>query len=169
MNDRAAGAHAKARRRHVGRADARVQRRSGVLRRSCRRRRSPRGAARSTSSHDPCAERRARACDETVRATRARRHVAGRRVHRRAVDEGRVPARRADRCRRRPSCGATSSGRCSRREIEKRNPKSIAIDVSRVFAFNDGLSAGELEGMREALGPKWTSQASSTPTISRST
>ena len=38
-------------------------------------------------------------------------------------------------------------------EIEKRNPKTIAIDVSRVFAFNDGLSAGELEGMREALGP----------------
>ena len=38
-------------------------------------------------------------------------------------------------------------------EIDKRNPKSIAIDVSRMFAFNDGLSAGELEGMREALGP----------------
>jgi Xaa-Pro aminopeptidase len=38
-------------------------------------------------------------------------------------------------------------------EIEKRNPKTIAIDVSRVFAFEDGLSAGELEGMREALGP----------------
>lgn len=38
-------------------------------------------------------------------------------------------------------------------EIEKRNPKVIAIDVSRVFAFNDGLSAGELEGMRETLGP----------------
>lgn len=38
-------------------------------------------------------------------------------------------------------------------EIEKRTPKVIAIDVSRVFAFNDGLSAGELEGMRQALGP----------------
>jgi Xaa-Pro aminopeptidase len=38
-------------------------------------------------------------------------------------------------------------------EIEKRNPRAIAIDVSRVFAFNDGLSAGELEGMRAALGP----------------
>jgi Xaa-Pro aminopeptidase len=43
-------------------------------------------------------------------------------------------------------------------EIEKRNPKNIAIDVSRVFAFNDGLSAGELEGMSEALGQKWTSR-----------
>jgi Xaa-Pro aminopeptidase len=45
-----------------------------------------------------------------------------------------------------------------KREIEKRNPKSIAINVSRVFAFNDGLSSGELEGMREALGPKWTAR-----------
>ena len=43
-------------------------------------------------------------------------------------------------------------------EIEKRNPKSIAIDVSTVFAFNDGLSAGELDGMRAALGPKWTAR-----------
>jgi len=45
-----------------------------------------------------------------------------------------------------------------KQEIEKRNPKSIAIDVSRVFAFNDGLSAGELEGMREALGPAWSAK-----------
>jgi Xaa-Pro aminopeptidase len=43
-------------------------------------------------------------------------------------------------------------------EIEKRNPKSIAIDVSTVFAFTDGLSAGELQGMSKALGPKWTSK-----------
>jgi Xaa-Pro aminopeptidase len=43
-------------------------------------------------------------------------------------------------------------------EIEKRNPKAIAIDISTVFAFNDGLSAGELEGMRAALGQKWTSR-----------
>jgi len=39
--------------------------------------------------------------------------------------------------------------------IEQRNPKVIGIDVSRTFAFSDGLSAGELEGMREALGAKW--------------
>ena len=44
-----------------------------------------------------------------------------------------------------------------KKEIEKRNPKTIAIDVSRVFAFNDGLSAGELEGMKAALGPKLSS------------
>src|SRR4029078_5769888 len=43
-------------------------------------------------------------------------------------------------------------------EIEKRNPKAIAINVSRVFAFNDGLSAGELDGMKAALGPKWTAR-----------
>src|SRR3954471_10907322 len=43
-------------------------------------------------------------------------------------------------------------------EVEKRNPKSIAIDVSTVFAFNDGLSAGELDGMSKGLGPKWTAR-----------
>ena len=42
--------------------------------------------------------------------------------------------------------------------IEQRNPRTIAVNVSRVFAFSDGLSAGEMEGMREALGDKWTSR-----------
>jgi hypothetical protein len=45
-----------------------------------------------------------------------------------------------------------------RRAIEARNPRSIAIDRSRVFAFSDGLSSGELEGMRQALGPKWNAR-----------
>ena len=40
--------------------------------------------------------------------------------------------------------------------IEQRKPKVIGINVSRVFAFSDGLSAGELQGMSEALGPEWT-------------
>lgn len=40
--------------------------------------------------------------------------------------------------------------------IEARNPRVIAIDISRTFAFADGLSAGEYEGMRQALGAKWT-------------
>jgi hypothetical protein len=40
--------------------------------------------------------------------------------------------------------------------VAARNPRSIAINTSRVFAFSDGLSSGELEGMREALGPRWT-------------
>ncbi len=42
--------------------------------------------------------------------------------------------------------------------IEERNPRVIGINVSRVFAFNDGLSAGELEGMSAALGSRWTSR-----------
>jgi hypothetical protein len=42
--------------------------------------------------------------------------------------------------------------------VEKRNPKVIGIDVSRTFAFSDGLSAGELEGMSAMLGGKWTSR-----------
>jgi Xaa-Pro aminopeptidase len=42
--------------------------------------------------------------------------------------------------------------------IEERNPRMIAVNVSRVWAFSDGLSAGEMEGMREALGEKWTSR-----------
>ena len=40
--------------------------------------------------------------------------------------------------------------------IEERDPKVIGIAKSRIFAFADGLSSGELEGMSAALGPKWT-------------
>ena len=39
--------------------------------------------------------------------------------------------------------------------VEERKPKTIGIDVSRTFAFTDGLSAGEYEGMSAALGPLW--------------
>jgi Xaa-Pro aminopeptidase len=42
--------------------------------------------------------------------------------------------------------------------IEERKPKVIGIDRSKVFAFNDGLSSGELQGMTEALGSTWTSK-----------
>ena len=42
--------------------------------------------------------------------------------------------------------------------VEERDPRIIGIDVSRVFAFSDGLSAGELDGMSEALGPRWTAR-----------
>jgi Xaa-Pro aminopeptidase len=42
--------------------------------------------------------------------------------------------------------------------IEERKPKVIGIDRSKVFAFNDGLSSGELQGMSDALGPAWTSK-----------
>ncbi len=42
--------------------------------------------------------------------------------------------------------------------IEQRKPARIAINVSRGWAFADGLSAGEYETMREALGEPWTSR-----------
>ncbi len=42
--------------------------------------------------------------------------------------------------------------------IEQRNPRVIGIDQSRVFAFADGLSSGEFEGMSLALGRKWTAR-----------
>lgn len=40
--------------------------------------------------------------------------------------------------------------------LEERDPRVIAVDVSRTFAFTDGLSAGERDGMTEALGAKWS-------------
>jgi hypothetical protein len=42
--------------------------------------------------------------------------------------------------------------------IEERNPRVIGINRSTVFAFSDGLSSGELQGMAAALGDKWTSR-----------
>jgi hypothetical protein len=42
--------------------------------------------------------------------------------------------------------------------IEARKPARIAVNRSRVFAFADGLTAGELEGMSAALGREWTSR-----------
>lgn len=42
--------------------------------------------------------------------------------------------------------------------LEERQPKSIAINVSRTVAFADGLTHGEYQGMTEALGPEWTAR-----------
>jgi Xaa-Pro aminopeptidase len=42
--------------------------------------------------------------------------------------------------------------------IEERQPRKIALNTSRTFAFADGLSSGEKEGMLEALGAPWTSR-----------
>nr|MBA3298406.1 aminopeptidase P family protein [Acidobacteriota bacterium] len=42
--------------------------------------------------------------------------------------------------------------------IEERNPKVIGINRSTVFAFSDGLSSGEFQGMSAALGDAWTSR-----------
>ena len=45
-----------------------------------------------------------------------------------------------------------------RKLVDEKNPKVIGINVSRTHAFSDGLTAGELEGMSEALGKKWTAR-----------
>jgi hypothetical protein len=42
--------------------------------------------------------------------------------------------------------------------IEERKPSVIGIDRSTVFAFTDGLSSGELQGMTAALGSTWSSK-----------
>jgi Xaa-Pro aminopeptidase len=42
--------------------------------------------------------------------------------------------------------------------IEERKPKVIGINRSKTFAFTDGLSSGELQGMSEALGAAWTAK-----------
>ena len=42
--------------------------------------------------------------------------------------------------------------------IEERKPRVIGIDRSTTFAFSDGLSSGELQGMSAALGTAWTAK-----------
>src|SRR5207244_5200470 len=42
--------------------------------------------------------------------------------------------------------------------VDERKPKVIGIDRSTVFAFSDGLSSGELQGMTEALGSAWAAK-----------
>ncbi len=39
--------------------------------------------------------------------------------------------------------------------LEERQPKVVGLNVSRTFAFADGLTHGEYQGMAEALGPEW--------------
>lgn len=45
-----------------------------------------------------------------------------------------------------------------REVVEARQPRTIAINVSRVHAFSDGLTHGEYLGMSEALGERWVSR-----------
>jgi hypothetical protein len=42
--------------------------------------------------------------------------------------------------------------------VRERDPETIAINVSHTHAFSDGLTLGEWEGMREALGPDYASR-----------
>lgn len=39
--------------------------------------------------------------------------------------------------------------------VEQRKPRRIAVNTSRVFAFSDGITAGEHGALLEALGPQW--------------
>ena len=79
------------------------------------------------------------------RADRAGRHVPGRRL--RGARGPRSPRPAAVGAAARPSCGATSSGRCSSAVVEERKPKIIAIDISaHLRVHRTGCSAGELRG-----------------------
>jgi len=40
--------------------------------------------------------------------------------------------------------------------VEQRDPRAIAVDISATHAFSDGLTAGEWEAMRAALGDRFT-------------
>jgi len=42
-----------------------------------------------------------------------------------------------------------------RKVVTERDPKTIAVNISPTHAFSDGLTAGEWEQMREALGPEY--------------
>ena len=42
--------------------------------------------------------------------------------------------------------------------VKARDPKTIAVNISHVHAFSDGLSAGEWEQLREALGDHYVSR-----------
>jgi Xaa-Pro aminopeptidase len=39
--------------------------------------------------------------------------------------------------------------------VAERNPRTIGVNISKDFAFGDGLTVAEYEGMRQALGPTW--------------
>ena len=104
-----AGADAQARHRHVGRADARVQRGPGLH--GDHRARDVRGAPADDLRLLRHVRRGRHGAVRVVRrADRARRHVAGRRVRGAARRRSRPPAT-SDAASRRSS-GATSSGRC---------------------------------------------------------
>ena len=51
-----------------------------------------------------------------------------------------------------------SQWRLLRSLIEQRNPRSIAVNISATHAFSDGLTAGEWEQMRDAIGETYASR-----------
>ena len=160
-----AGAHAQARHRPVGRADARVQRRPGVHgdHRARDVRRPP--------PHD------LRVLRQVRRRRPARRPPAASSASRSAAPRRAASSRRGAP----PPAAAGDVGRGQQAElwgdeqwqvlkqvIEERKPKVIGINRSTVFAFSDGLSSGELQGMSEALGADLDGAASRTPRGCRS-
>ena len=100
--------------------------------------------------------RRDRRCRPSNPARRSPAWSASRLAARRRAGSTRPCDRRAPRppacAAGRRSCGATQQWQVLKDVVEQRNPKVIGINVSRTFAFSDGLTAGELEGMSEALG-----------------
>jgi hypothetical protein len=42
--------------------------------------------------------------------------------------------------------------------LDERQPRVVGINVSRTFAFSDGLTAGERDGMTEGVGPQWAAR-----------
>jgi Xaa-Pro aminopeptidase len=48
--------------------------------------------------------------------------------------------------------------RALRQVIEERKPETIAVNISHTHAFSNGLAAGELELLENAIGPKWSSR-----------
>ena len=49
--------------------------------------------------------------------------------------------------------------------VEEKKPAVIGIDRSKIFAFTDGLSSGELQGLSEALGATWTAKFKDAETL----
>ena len=151
-----AGADAQARHRPLGRADARVQRGPGVHRdhrardvrraaaddlrvlRQVRRRRRRRRRPRASSASRSAARRRA-ACSTRARSTKAAAGNVGRGRQAELWGDEQWQALKAGR------------SRSASRSV-------IGIDRSTVFAFTDGLSSGELQGMTAALGATWTAK-----------
>ena len=141
--------------RHVGRADARVQRGSGLLgdHRARDLRRAPahdlrvlRQVRRDQRSPDdrPCVERIALGGTSqggVFEARRSTKAAAGN------VGRGQQAELWGD-----------EQWQVLKTVIEERKPRTIGINRSTVFAFSDGLSSGELKGMSAALGETWTAR-----------
>ena len=113
---------------------------------------------------DKCAAAGTPVSSELHRAHRARRILAGRRVRRADVDQG---------DRRRPS--ATPGGALGRRAMagartsdRGAQAEGLGINRSKTFAFTDGLSSGELQGMSARPWGRPGPRSSETPRRCRS-